>query len=87
MNQLSEKRLQSNEFEQTGLSSLKEPKLTNKDVCKILSISSRTLQTYRDKNILPFAQIGRKIYYKASDIDEYLEQHYIKSNCQRGTAA
>lgn len=57
--------------------------LSNDDVCHLLMISKRTLQSYRDRGILPFAQIGRKIYYKDSDIDEYLDQHYIKSNYQK----
>lgn len=58
--------------------------LTNGDVVQILRISTRTLQSYRDRGILPFAQIGRKIYYKASDIDDYLDRHYIKAAYQKG---
>ena len=46
------------------------------DVCELLHISKRTLQSYRDKGILPFSQIGAKIYYKASDIQKHLEKHY-----------
>jgi excisionase family DNA binding protein len=68
---------------------IEQPKkwLTSDDVCNLLIVSKRTLQTYRDNGILPFAQIGRKIYYKASDIDEYLDQHYIKSNYQKKIAS
>jgi len=40
--------------------------LTGGDVCRILRISTRTLVNYRARGILPFAQISRKIYYKAS---------------------
>ncbi len=58
--------------------------LSSEDVCHLLMISKRTLQSYRDRGILPFAQIGRKIYYKASDIDDYLDQHYIKARYQEG---
>ncbi|MHA1482554.1 MAG: helix-turn-helix domain-containing protein [Candidatus Heimdallarchaeaceae archaeon] len=58
--------------------------LTSEEVCSLLRISSRTLQSYRDRNILPFSQIGRKIYYKAFDINEYLERHYIKARYQEG---
>lgn len=58
--------------------------LSSDEICRLLMISKRTLQTYRDRGILPFAQVSRKIYYKASDIDEYLNQHYIKSNYQKG---
>jgi|WetSurMetagenome_2_1015567.scaffolds.fasta_scaffold1278175_2 excisionase family DNA binding protein len=61
--------------------------MSGEDVCCLLMISKRTLQSYRDRGILPFAQIGRKIYYKASDIDEYLDQHYIKSNYQKKFAS
>jgi MerR family transcriptional regulator, repressor of the yfmOP operon len=61
--------------------------LSSEEVCHLLMISKRTLQTYRDRGMLPFAQIGRKIYYKASDIDEYLNLHYVKSNYQGGNAA
>jgi excisionase family DNA binding protein len=61
--------------------------LTSEEVCHILKISKRTLQSYRDRGILPYAQVGRKIYYKASDIDEYLDAHYIKAHYQKGGAA
>jgi excisionase family DNA binding protein len=56
--------------------------ISSDEVCHLLMISKRTLQTYRDRGILSFAQVGRKIYYKASDIDAYLEAHYIKSRSQ-----
>ena len=46
------------------------------DVCELLHLSPRPLQSYRDKGILPFSQIGAKIYYKASDIQKHLDKHY-----------
>lgn len=61
--------------------------LTSDDVCKILLISKRTLVSYRVRGTIPFSQVGRKIYYKLSDIDDYLENHYIKANYQKGGAA
>lgn len=42
--------------------------LDNQDVCEILNISKRTLQTYRDNGTLPYTRIGHKMYYKADDI-------------------
>lgn len=60
--------------------------LSSEEICRLLMISKRTLQSYRDRGILPFAQVGRKIYYKSSDIDVYLEAHYIKANYQKGGA-
>jgi len=51
--------------------------LSGENLCKLLHISKRTLQQYRDDNILPFIQIGGKIIYKESDILTILEQNYI----------
>ena len=51
--------------------------LSVEDVCKLLHISKRTLQQYRDDKILPFIQIGGKIIYKESDILAVLDQNYI----------
>ena len=45
--------------------------LDNKAVCKLLQISLRTLQSYRDNGTIPFSQIGHKCYYKASDIEQF----------------
>ena len=51
--------------------------LSGEDVCKLLHISKRTLQQYRDDNILPFIQIGGKIIYRETDILTVLEQNYV----------
>lgn len=61
-------------------SALSETWLDNQDVCQMLHISKRTLQNYRDNGVLAFSQIGSKIYYKASDIDEHLNKHYVNLN-------
>src|SRR5690606_14905896 len=51
--------------------------LSGEDVCKLLHISKRTLQQYRDDNILPYIQIGGKIIYKETDLLGILERNYI----------
>jgi carbamoylphosphate synthase small subunit len=43
--------------------------LDNQDVCLILNISKRTLQTYRDNGTVAYSQINHKIYYKPNDIE------------------
>lgn len=53
--------------------------LSGDDVCKLLHISKRTLQQYRDDNILPYIQIGCKIIYKETDILSILEQNYTSN--------
>lgn len=52
--------------------------MDNQDVCELLHISKRTLQHYRDSGKIPFSQVGAKIYYKATDIDDFLQSHYLK---------
>jgi hypothetical protein len=52
--------------------------LDNKEAIKLLSVSSRTLQNWRDNGLLGFSQIGSKIYYSRQDIDLMLQQHHCK---------
>ena len=46
--------------------------LDNQDVCQILNISPRTLQTLRDNGTLAYSQITRKVYYKPEDVESIL---------------
>ena len=46
---------------------------------KILGISQKTWQTYRDKRLIPFSQIGSKIFVKREDLENFMNSHYIKS--------
>lgn len=48
--------------------------MNNAEVCELLQISQRTLQSYRDDGTLPYSQIGRKCYYKTSDVELLLNQ-------------
>ena len=44
---------------------------------KLLGISPKTWQNYRDERLIPFSQIGRKIYVNRADLDAFLRQHMI----------
>ena len=46
---------------------------------KILGVSPKTWQNYRDQRLIPFSQIGRKIYVNRADLDAFLRQHQIPS--------
>jgi len=46
-------------------------------VMQKLLISQRTLQTLRSNGTIPFSRIGRKIYYRRSDIERVLQDNYI----------
>ncbi|MDB9153295.1 helix-turn-helix domain-containing protein [Parabacteroides distasonis] len=56
-----------------GYNQVKEQWLGNEDVCALLQISLRTLQSYRDSGMLPFSQIGRKCYYRVSDMQQLID--------------
>jgi hypothetical protein len=45
-------------------------------VMQALHISPRTLQTLRTNGTLPFSRIGRKLFYKRSDILRILQDNY-----------
>jgi len=46
--------------------------LDNQDVSLLLNVSHRTLQRYRTEGLLPFFKLGQKIYYKTSDVREFV---------------
>lgn len=49
--------------------------LSNRDICRILHISSRTLQDWRDTGKIPFIQIKGKILYRESEVLKWLEEN------------
>ena len=56
------------------ISIFKEEKwLDNQEVCLMMNITKRTLQTYKDKGLLPYSKLNRKNYYKLSDVQALLE--------------
>jgi predicted site-specific integrase-resolvase len=50
--------------------------LTGDEVCKMLHVSKRTLQDYRDARLLGYVQLPGKITYRESDIMTLLDKHY-----------
>lgn len=46
---------------------------------KLLGVSQKTWQNYRDQRLIPFSQIGRKIYVNRADLDAFLRNHRIGS--------
>ena len=51
--------------------------------CQLLGMSKRNCQAWRDKGIIPFSQIGGKIYFKVSDIINLLETHKYHRNNEK----
>ena len=42
--------------------------MDNEEVCRLLRLSPRTLQTMRDKRLIACSQIGKKFYYRREDV-------------------
>jgi len=61
-----------------------EQYVDNQEFMQLMKISKRTSQMWRDENKISFSQIGNKIYYKVSDVEELLAKHYVKSNKRGG---
>lgn len=50
--------------------------LMNEEVCRLLHISPRTLQEYRNNGTIAYYKIGGKLLYRQSDLQAMLERHY-----------
>jgi hypothetical protein len=48
----------------------------NQQFMKLMNISKRTAQEWRNKKIIEFSQVGNKIYYRLSDIQKLLNDNY-----------
>jgi hypothetical protein len=47
--------------------------LRTRDVCRILNLSTSTIQNLRNKNLIPFTKLEGSILYKSADIESFLE--------------
>ena len=50
--------------------------LNSREIMQVLDLSRRTLQEWRYKNIIGFAKINGKFYYKLSDIQKLINDNY-----------
>ena len=53
-----------------------EELLDNQDILQMLKISSRSLQRYRSSRRLPYYTISGKIYYKLSDVHQFIRESF-----------
>jgi predicted DNA-binding transcriptional regulator AlpA len=56
------------------LMNTKRPKkwLKTNEVMELLGMSEVTLQTLRNKGLIPFKKLGGTVYYNAEELDEFL---------------
>ncbi|MNG07763.1 Helix-turn-helix domain protein [compost metagenome] len=53
-----------------------EELLDNQDILQMLKISARSLQRYRSSGKLPYYTISGKIYYKLSDVHQFVRESF-----------
>ena len=63
----------------TQTNTSKKSFMDNEEFIELMGISKRTAQCWRDEGKISFSQVGNKIYYKQSDVDKLLAEHYNKS--------
>ena len=48
--------------------------LDNQDMCELLGVTKRTLARYRQKKLVTYYMIDGRTYYKASEVQEFLNR-------------
>lgn len=48
--------------------------LDNSDMCRLLNITKRTLARYRQKKLVRYYMIDRKVFYRASEVEEFMKK-------------
>jgi hypothetical protein len=56
-----------------------EELLDNQEVLQKLKISPRSLQRYRSSGKLPYFTISGKLYYKSSDVNQFIRDSFSSS--------
>lgn len=62
-----------------------EELLDNQEVLQKLKISPRSLQRYRSSGKLPYSTISGKLYYKLSDVNNFIRGSFSNSLERIGT--
>ena len=53
--------------------------IENGELAEMLGLSKRQLQGYRERGVLGFSTIGRKIYYRRDEVAKLIKNNTIKS--------
>jgi len=50
--------------------------INTEEFVKLMGVSPRTAQAWRDEGMIGFSQKGKKIYYRMSDIERFMNVNY-----------
>ncbi len=57
---------------------VEDPILGTEDVMRLLKVSRRCLQNWRDQALIGFSAVGNKFYYRLSAVNKMLDNHLQK---------
>ena len=57
---------------------LVDPILTTEELMQVAKASRRTIQKWRDNNVIEFSAINGKFYYRMSAVDKMINAHLQK---------
>jgi hypothetical protein len=57
---------------------LVDPILTTEELTQVAKASRRTIQKWRDHNVIEFSAVNGKFYYRMSAVDKMLNNHLQK---------
>ena len=72
------------ELLKTEQNHLEDPVLDTEDVMRLLKVSRRCLQTWRDQGLVKFSAVHGKFYYRLSAINTMLDEHLQIEHMQKG---
>jgi D-tyrosyl-tRNA(Tyr) deacylase len=53
--------------------------MDNEEFIRLMKVSKRTAQTWRDKKFISYSQVGSKVYYLRSDVDIFISRYRIEA--------
>jgi excisionase family DNA binding protein len=58
--------------------------LDSQDVCEILGVTKRTVQTLRETGKLGYTMIAHKVYYRREDVKKFLDTSITRKEVRNG---
>jgi len=58
--------------------------LDSQDVCEILGVTKRTVQTLRETGKLGYTMIAHKVYYRREDVKKFLDASVTRKEVRNG---
>jgi excisionase family DNA binding protein len=65
-----------------GMSQDKDKILTVQEASEFLNLAKQTLYGFTSKNEIPFLKKGKKLYFRKSDLEEWLQEGKKKSRSE-----